>query len=147
MEYEKQVKALRCCAGANPPGTKCPFYDEYWCGNECLDKRLKDAATSIEELMAQVKDKDYLIQQQADEIERLRRDVKKQQEKMIELAKKLPKRSQWTNLRISAEGTSSVECVLCGATIHNGFTKEPNYCPNCGAMMVPVIVERKEEKA
>lgn len=91
--------------------------------------------TAIEELSAQLADKDYLIQQQADEIERLRRDVKKQQEKMIELAKKLPKRSQWTNLRISVDGTSSVECVLCGATIHNGFTKEPNYCPNCGAKM------------
>ena len=96
MEYEKQVKALRCCAGANTPGTKCPFYDEYWCGNECLDKRLKDAATSIEELMAQVSDKDYLIQQQADEIERLRRDVKKQQEKMIELAKD---RNSWMSVK------------------------------------------------
>lgn len=50
----------------------------------------QDATTAIEELMAQVKDKDYLIQQQSDEIERLRRDVKKQQEKMIELAKRLP---------------------------------------------------------
>lgn len=88
-----------------------------------------------EEKDALLKDKDYLIQQQVEEIERLRLDVKKQQEKMIELAKKLPKRSQWTNLRISADGTSSVECVLCGATIHNGFTKEPNYCPNCGAKM------------
>lgn len=34
-----------------------------------------------------MRDKDYLIQQQADEIERLRRDVKKQQEKMFGLAK------------------------------------------------------------
>lgn len=40
-----------------------------------------------EEKDALLKDKDYLIQQQADEIERLRRDVKKQQEKMFELAK------------------------------------------------------------
>lgn len=96
MEYEKQVKALRCCAGENTPGTKCPFYDEYWCGNECLDKRLKDAATSIEELMAQVKDKDYLIQQQTEEIQRLQRDVKKQQEKMIELAKGLYKTGVFT---------------------------------------------------
>ncbi len=43
-----------------------------------------------EEKGALLKDKDYLIQQQADEIERLRRDVKKQQEKMIKLAKRLP---------------------------------------------------------
>lgn len=107
---------------------------------------LGQAHKAIEDLTAEIKDKDYLIQQQADEIERLRRDVKKQHEKMIELAKKLPKRSQWTNLRISMDGTSSVECVLCGATIHKGFTQEPNYCPNCGAMMAPMIVERKEEK-
>ena len=40
-----------------------------------------------EEKDALLKDKDYLIQQQADEIERLRRDVKKQQEKMIDLAR------------------------------------------------------------
>ena len=50
----------------------------------------------IEELSAQLADKDCLIQQQADEIERLRRDVKKQQEKMFELAKKLPKRGERT---------------------------------------------------
>lgn len=104
---------------------------EYGCDADLIER----AADAIEELIAQVRDKEYLIQQQAEEIERLRRDVKKQQEKMIELARKLPKRSQWTNLRISAEGTSSVECILCGATIHNGFTKEPNYCPNCGAKM------------
>lgn len=50
------VKALRCCAGANTPGTKCPFYGEYWCGEKCLDERLKDAATSIEALEAKVKE-------------------------------------------------------------------------------------------
>lgn len=129
MEYENQVKALRCCAKHDRRCLECEFLRNGYCSLQL------DAATSIEELMAQVRDKDYLIQQQADEIERLRRDVKKQQEKMIELAKKLPKRSQWTNLRISVDGTSSVECVLCGATIHNGFTKEPNYCPKCGAKM------------
>lgn len=126
MEYEKQVKALRCCAGANTPGTKCPFYDEYWCGNECLDKRLKDAATSIEELMAQVKDKDYLIQQQADEIERLRRDVKKQQEKMFEMAKGLPKHGEYIKV-----ADHVYRCSLC-----NDHRRYPsNYCPKCGAKM------------
>ena len=54
-----------------------------------------DAATAIEELEAQAKDKDYLIQQQTDEIKRLQRDVKKQQEKMFELAKALTKRGGW----------------------------------------------------
>ena len=44
----------------------------------------------IEKLSAQLADKDCLIQQQADEIERLRRDVKKQQEKMFKLAHRLP---------------------------------------------------------
>ena len=55
----------------------------------------RDAATAIEELEAQVKDKDYLIQQQTEEIQRLQRDVKKQQKKMIELATALTKRSGW----------------------------------------------------
>ena len=137
MEYEKQVKALRIFSSEINCG-ECPFSNNDSCSS---DDMMQAAATTIEELMAQVKDKDYLIQQQADEIERLRQDVKKQQGKMFELAKELPKRSQWTNLRFSMDGTSSVECVLCGATIHKGFTKEPNYCPNCGAKM-----DGKEEK-
>lgn len=67
------------------------------CNMVALSMRtLVDGAVAIEELMAQVRDKDYLIQQQIDEIERLRRDVKKQQEKMIEMAKKLPKRGERT---------------------------------------------------
>lgn len=53
-EYEQLVKALRCCAGENLPGTKCPYYGESWCDSDCLDKRLKDAANSIEELEAKV---------------------------------------------------------------------------------------------
>ena len=84
MEYEKQVKAFRCCAKHDRRCLECEFLRNGYCSLQL------DAATSIEELMAQVRDKDYLIQQQADEIERLRRDVKKQQEKMIEMAKRLP---------------------------------------------------------
>lgn len=58
---------------------------------ECVPGELyRVGSSAIEELMSQVRDKDYLIQQQADEIERLRRDVKKQQEKMFELAKTVP---------------------------------------------------------
>lgn len=94
MEYEKQVKALRCddCGSEECTNSECPYYRF-----GCLDgKMCKDAANSIEELMAQVRDKDYLIQQQADEIECLRRDVKKQQEKMIELAKGLYKTGVFT---------------------------------------------------
>lgn len=45
------VKVLRCCAGKATPGTKCPYYGEYWCGEKCLDKRLKEAADAIEALM------------------------------------------------------------------------------------------------
>lgn len=57
---------------------------------------LGQAHKAIEDLTAEIRDKDYLIQQQADEIERLRRDVKKQQEKMIELAKGLIKTGVFT---------------------------------------------------
>lgn len=65
---------------------------EYGCDADLIER----AADAIEELMAQVKDKDYLIQQQTDKIERLRRDVKKQHEKMIELAKGLP---HWVSVK------------------------------------------------
>ena len=135
--FEKLIEAARTCYESGNPIDECciegcPNFDSQ---PYCLDQILKDCVEALTQSGAELKDKDYLIQQQADEIQRLKADVKRQQDKMFELAKKLPKRSQWTNLRISAEGTSSVECVLCGATIHNGFTKEPNYCPNCGAKM------------
>lgn len=42
----------------------------------------------------------------------------------------------WTNISISANGIeSSAECALCGAIVHNSFSSNINYCPNCGAMM------------
>lgn len=89
-DYAKITKSLRC---GNIGDDECGFSDcPYWSNLGCMDGILcEDAAAAIEELTAQVKDKDYLIQQQVDEIERLRRDVKKQQEKMIELAKGLYK--------------------------------------------------------
>ena len=84
--YAKIADALRFTASAIPDHKL-----------EVLSLRtLNDGATAIEELTAQVRDKDYLIQQQTDEIERLRRDVKKQQEKMIELAKGLYKTGVFT---------------------------------------------------
>ena len=95
--------------------------------------------TAMEELMAQVKDKDYLIQQQADEIERLRRDVKKQQEKMIELAKKLPKRGEWKKISHHEDGTSDYECsAFLGIIVDVPDDDEHPlvaYCPMCGAKM------------
>ena len=57
---------------------------------------MTDYTKLIEALQAEVADKDYLIQQQADEIERLRRDVKKQHDKMFELAKGLYKTGVFT---------------------------------------------------
>ena len=105
------------------------------CNMVALSMRtLVDGAVAIEELMAQVRDKDYLIQQQAEEIERLRRDVKKQQEKMIELAKKLPKRCEW--IRIDKH---TIQCPLCHRYLDlrgvNAGRGDANYCPNCGAKM------------
>lgn len=88
-DYAKTVKQLRYCSKATMKDCmECEGYKET---GDCTSEKLaKEAATAIEELMAQVKDKDYLIQQQIEEIERLQRDVKKQQEKMIELAKGQP---------------------------------------------------------
>lgn len=87
-----------------------------------------------EEKDALLKDKDYLIQQQAEEIERLRRDVKKQQEKMFELAKKLPKRGEW--IRIDKH---TIQCPLCHRYLDlrgvNAGRGDANYCLNCGAKM------------
>ena len=148
MEYENQVKALRCCMISGPLddfGCKeCPLYGK----ESCLygkDGLLAKSATAIEELMAQVNDKDYLIQQQAEEIERLRRDVKKQQEKMIELAKKLPKKGKYVHGKeISREYIGdclvSVDyedwrCSVCGIVFEQWNIPKFNYCPNCGAKM------------
>lgn len=43
----------------------------------------------------------------------------------------------WVNLKISVSGSSSAECSLCGAVVHESFTngKAIHYCPNCGAKM------------
>ena len=57
---------------------------------------LGQASKAIEDLTAQLADKDYLIQQQTEEIQRLKRDVKKQQENMFELAKGLYKTGVFT---------------------------------------------------
>lgn len=45
------------------------------------------------------------------------------------------KHGYWTNIRISASGTSSADCSLCGAVVNTNFTNRINYCPNCGAKM------------
>lgn len=88
-DYTKTVKQLRYCSKATVKDCmECEGYRET---GDCVSEKLaKEAATAIEELTAQVRDNDYLIQRQVEEIERLRRDVKKQQEKMLELAKRLP---------------------------------------------------------
>lgn len=89
MENEKVKECLHICLTEEDDCTRCSYHKQGY-PFSCRFDLMKDAFAAIEELMAQVKDKDFLIQQQADEIERLRRDVKKQHEKMIELAKRLP---------------------------------------------------------
>ena len=86
-----------------------------------------------------------LIERAADAIERLRRDVKKQQEKMIELAGKLPKKGKYVHGReISREYIGdclvSVDyedwrCSVCGIVFEQWNIPKFNYCPNCGAKM------------
>ena len=167
MEYENQVKALRCCMISGPLddfGCKeCPLYGK----ESCLygkDGLLAKSATAIEELMAQVRDNDCLIQQQADEIERLRRDVKKQQEKMFELAKaRKLKEMEEIKTFVHQRGavivdydiyemlthnygrkpkrgkwidtvTAGIEETVCSVCRCSGF-HHFKYCPRCGAMM------------
>jgi uncharacterized coiled-coil protein SlyX len=99
--------------------------------------------TTIEELSAQLADKDYLIQQQLDEIQRLKADVKRQQEKMIELAKKLPKRGEWVEENRRPRSSRFV-CSECHRTAYDPQPTRDKawkkrcryaYCPNCGAKM------------
>ena len=91
MTNDELIKALRYCR-IDPwrPCDGCVMLGI----NYCFDTIHTAAADAIEERNAQLADKDYLIQQQAYEIQRLKADVKRQQEKMFELAKKLPKRGE-----------------------------------------------------
>ena len=96
--FEKLIEAARTCYESGNPIDQCciegcPNFDSQ---PYCLDQILKDCVEALTQSGAELKDKDYLIQQQADEIERLRRDVKKQQEKMIELAKGMIKTGVFT---------------------------------------------------
>lgn len=88
------------------------FGAEYGCDADLIER----AADAIEELVAKVADKDHLIQEQTYEIQRLRADVNRQKEKMIELAKKLPKRGE------------IVRCGECAHCYANGFVHERNIC-------------------
>ncbi|MBP5292239.1 MAG: hypothetical protein J6Y90_06435 [Lachnospiraceae bacterium] len=139
--FEKLIEAARTCYESGNPIDECcieccPNFDSQ---PYCLDQILKDCVEALTQSGAELKDKDYLIQQQADEIERLRRDVKKQQEKMIELAKKLPKRGEWK----ATEMYMTDECTACGFLMNwedvpACLFNLPHFndrCPNCGAMM------------
>ena len=144
MEIEKVKEGLHICTTERSDCTRCGYH-EYGYPNSCHFHLMKDAFTAIEELMAQVRDKDYLIQQQADEIERLRRDVKKQQEKMIELAGRLPKKGKYVHGKeISREyiGDCLVSidyedwrCSVCGIVFEQWNIPKFKFCPNCGANM------------
>ena len=138
--FEKLIEAARTCYASGNPIDECclkgcPNFDSQ---PYCLDQILKDCAEALTESGAQIADKDYLIQQQTEEIERLRRDVKKQQEKMIELAGKLPKRGEWSHVeRVDRSWETDeifgfvVQCSICG----NKTIGASLYCPNCGAKM------------
>lgn len=113
---------------------------EYGCDADLIER----AADAIEELSAQLADKDKLIELQFDEIQRLRADVKRQQKKMIELAKQLPKRGEW---KTTDAFPHRVYCSNCFRTyVPNDRWQiwvdkpgegglERNYCPSCGAKM------------
>ena len=144
--FEKLIEAARTCHESGNPIDECciegcPNFDSQ---PYCLDQILKDCVEALTQSSAELKDKDYLIQQQADEIERLRQDVKKQQEKMIELAKKFPKRGEWI------EDRTEIVCSKCHARFsdeiifmnRNMEGEALKYCPNCGAKMMEVQDEQ-----
>lgn len=141
MKYNKIIKALRCNQ-TKEECAKCPYSTGFTCKQIKLDI---DAAAAIEELAALVTDKDYLIQRQTEEIQRLQRDVKKQKEKMIELSGKLPKKGQYVHGKeISREYIGdclvSVDyedwrCSVCGIVFKQWNIPKFDYCPNCGAKM------------
>ena len=134
--FEKLIEAASTCYESGNPIDECciegcPNFDSQ---PYCLDQILKDCVEALTQSGAMLADKDYLIQQQTEEIERLRRNVKKQQEKMIELAKGMPKHGEWKEWD---EDTWS--CSVCGEPwmLISGTPRSNgmNYCPHCGAKM------------
>ena len=137
--FEKLIEAARTCYASGNTIDECCLkgcpnfdYQPY-----CLDQILKDCAEALTESSAQLSDKDYLIQQQTEEIQRLKRDVKKQQKKMIELATGLPKRGKW--IFKGTGGSMGIKtCSVCGYRSWQSkldLGNMGNYCPNCGAKM------------
>jgi len=184
-DYTKLVEALRYCVNAenckgckhrtNNNSVKCRIQYVLDAADaiEELQKTIQDMTTRIEpspiigkafDRAIEVKDKDYLIQQQADEIERLRRDVKKQQEKMLELAearelKEMEEIKTWVHQRGALiidydiyemlthnygrkpkrgkwidTVTAGIEETVCSVCRCSGF-HHFKYCPGCGAEM------------
>lgn len=125
--FEKLIEAARTCYESGNPIDECciegcPNFDSQ---PYCLDQILKDCVEALTQSGAELKDKDYLIQQQADEIERLRRDVKKQHEKMIELAKARElKEMDEVKTFVHQRGAVIVDCDIYEMLIHN-YGREP----------------------
>lgn len=146
--FEKLIEAARTCYESGNPIDECciegcPNFDSQ---PYCLDQILKDCVEALTQSSAELKDKDYLIQQQAEEIERLRRDVKKQQEKMFELAKKLPKRGEWIKHPEvkNIYGGEYIECPFCGEKYVVQYIADEKFCRNCGADMSAKMEEVQE---
>lgn len=164
--FEKLIEAARTCYESGNPIDECciegcPNFDSQ---PYCLDQILKDCVEALTQSSAELKDKDYLIQQQADEIERLRRDVKKQQEKMFDLAKarelkEMEEIKTWVHQRGAVivdydiyemlthnygrkpkrgkwidTVTAGIEETVCSVCRCSGF-HHFKYCPGCGAKM------------
>lgn len=134
--FEKLIEAARTCYESGNPIDACCIED---CPNfdsqpYCLDQILKDCAEALTQSGAELKDKDYLIQQQADEIQRLKADVNRQQEKMFDLAKKLPKQGEWL-IHSTGGSMATKKCPFCGSESGQSkeYAKVPKYCQNCGA--------------
>ena len=91
--FEKLIEAARTCYESGNPIDECciegcPNFDSQ---PYCLDQILKDCVEALTQSGAELKDKDYLIQQQTDDIRQLRHDVQVQQDKILELYKCLYK--------------------------------------------------------
>ena len=111
-DYNKLVKALRCCASGACDSEKCDYMGMGAYG--CMIGLAQDAAAAIEALQDTVQAQDKALKECA-----------------RQLAQKLPKRGKW--IHIEGDEPWEWRCTVCHeiAEGHGEF----RFCPNCGAKM------------
>ena len=124
MNYDKLVKALRCCAENFGCPIECPRYSPADEGvRACVSRLEKDAAAAIEELDA--------------EETRLLLLTSDLQDKLMDLQAQLPKRGKWivhTEVK-NIYGGICIECPVCRDHFVVLNVSDEKYCRSCGAKM------------